>query len=110
VTRQRSCARSNDSIIWRPPWGRIKGDSQPQFEFVEALVFSVRLLAEIRRRAVAHIAAKSEVSEKMGNVAPAKPRAQTRIQPQRVMEVATGKKGCSIRLTGTSSRATSTVS
>ena len=27
-----------------PTWGRIKGDSQPQFEFVEALVFSVRLL------------------------------------------------------------------
>ena len=37
--------------------------------------------AEIRRRAVAHIAAESDVSEKRGNVAPAKPRAQTRIQP-----------------------------
>ncbi|XP_068486741.1 uncharacterized protein [Phaseolus vulgaris] len=48
--------------------------------------------AEIRRRAVAHIAAESEVSEKRGNVAPAKPRAQTRIQPQRVMEAAVGKK------------------
>ena len=45
VTRQRSCARSTGRIIWRPPWGRIKGDSQPQFEFVEVLVFSVRLLA-----------------------------------------------------------------
>ena len=45
VTRHRSCARSTGRIIWRPPWGRIKGDSQPQFEFVEVLVFSVRLLA-----------------------------------------------------------------
>lgn len=41
---------------------------------------------------MAHIAAESEVSEKRGNVAPAKPRVQTRIQPQRVMEAATGKK------------------
>jgi len=31
--------------------------------------------AEIRRRVVAHIAAESEVSEKRGNMAPAKPRA-----------------------------------
>ena len=44
--------------------------------------------AEIRRRAMAHIAPESEVSKKRGNVAPAKPRAQTRIQPQRVMEAA----------------------
>ncbi|XP_068504456.1 uncharacterized protein [Phaseolus vulgaris] len=48
--------------------------------------------AEIRRRVVAHIAAESEVSEKRGNVAPAKPCAQTTIQPQRVMEAAAGKK------------------
>ncbi|XP_068476542.1 uncharacterized protein [Phaseolus vulgaris] len=48
--------------------------------------------AEIRRRAVAHIAAESEVSEKRGNVAPAKPRAQTSIQRQRVMEAAAGKR------------------
>ena len=48
--------------------------------------------AEIRRRVVAHIAAESEVSEKRRNVAPAKPRAQTRIQPQCVMEAAAGKK------------------
>jgi len=41
---------------------------------------------------VAHIAAESEVSEIRGNVAPAKPRTQTRIQPQRVMEAAAGKK------------------
>ena len=48
--------------------------------------------AEIRRRAVAHIAAESEVSQKRGNVAPAKPRAQTRVQPQRVMEAVAGKR------------------
>jgi len=48
--------------------------------------------AEIRRGVVAHIATESEVSEKRGNVAPAKPRAQTRIQPQRVMEAAAGKR------------------
>ena len=48
--------------------------------------------AEIRRRAVAHIAAESEVTEKRGNVAPAKPRTQTRVQPQRVMEAAAGKR------------------
>ncbi|XP_068498400.1 uncharacterized protein [Phaseolus vulgaris] len=48
--------------------------------------------AEIRRRAVAHIAAESEVSEKRGNVAPAKPRAHARVQPQRVMEAAAGKR------------------
>ena len=41
VTRQRSCARSSARNIWRPPWGRIKGDSQPQLEFVEVLVFFV---------------------------------------------------------------------
>jgi len=34
----------------------------------------------------------NEVSEKIGNVAPAKPRAQTRIQLQRVMEAAAGKR------------------
>ena len=44
VTRQRSCARSTGGNIWRPPWGRIKGDSQPQFKFVGVLVFCVRLL------------------------------------------------------------------
>ena len=44
MTRQRFCARSTGKNIWRPPWGRIKGDSQPQFEFVEVLVFSIRLL------------------------------------------------------------------
>jgi len=45
VTTHRSYARSTGRIIWRSPWGRIKGDSQPQFKIVEVLVFSVRLLA-----------------------------------------------------------------
>jgi len=41
---------------------------------------------------VAHIAAETEVAGKRGNVAPTKPRAQTRIQPQRVLETAAAKK------------------
>jgi len=61
--------------------------------FSESLIRShPATFAEIRRRAVAHIAAKSEVFEKRGNVAPAKPRAQTRAQPQRVMEGVAGKR------------------
>jgi len=39
------CAWSTGRIIWRLPWGRIKGDSQPQFKFAKVLVFSVQLLA-----------------------------------------------------------------
>ena len=47
---------------------------------------------------MAHIAAESEVSEKRGNVAPAKPpRTQARVQPQRVMEAAAGKRDQRIR-------------
>jgi len=61
--------------------------------FSESLIRShPATFAEIRRRVVAHIAAESEVSDKRGNMAPAKPRAQTRIQPQRVMEAAAGKR------------------
>jgi len=41
---------------------------------------------------VAHIADESEVAEKRGSVAPARPRAQTRIQPQRVLETAAAKR------------------
>ena len=37
---------------------------------------------------MAHLADESEVAEKRGRVAPARPRAQTRIQPQRVLETA----------------------
>ena len=61
--------------------------------FSESLIRShPATFAEIRRRAMAHIAAESEVSEKRGNVAPAKPRDQTRVQPQRVMGAAAGKR------------------
>jgi len=61
--------------------------------FSESLIRShLATFAEIRRRVVAHIAAESEVSEKRGNVAPAKPRAQTRVQLQRVMEAVAGKR------------------
>ncbi|XP_068487084.1 uncharacterized protein [Phaseolus vulgaris] len=61
--------------------------------FSESLIKShLATFAEIRRRVVAHIAAESEVSEKRGNVAPTKPRAQTRVQLQRVMEAAAGKR------------------
>jgi len=41
---------------------------------------------------VAHIADESEVAEKRGSVAPARSRAQTRIQPQRVLETMVAKK------------------
>ena len=61
--------------------------------FSESLIRShPATFAEIRRHAVAHIAAESEVTEKRGNVAPTKPRAQARVQPQRVMEAAAGKR------------------
>ena len=39
-----------------------------------------------------HIADESEVAEKRGSVAPARPRAQTSIQPQRVLETMGAKK------------------
>jgi len=61
--------------------------------FSESLIRShPATFAEIRQRAVAHITAESKVVEKRGNVAPNKPRAQTRIQPQRVSETAATKK------------------
>ena len=51
-----------------------------------------KTFAEIRRRAVEHIASEGEVYEKRTSVAPARPRAQTRAQPARVHEAATGRK------------------
>jgi len=61
--------------------------------FCEALITGhPATFVEVRRLAVAHIADESEVAEKRGSVAPARPRAQTRIQPQRVLETATTKK------------------
>jgi len=61
--------------------------------FCEALIRAhPATFAEVRRLAVAHIADESEVAEKRGSVAPARPRAQTRIQPQRVLETAAAKR------------------
>ena len=61
--------------------------------FCEALIRAhPATFAEVRRLVVAHIADESEVAKKRGSVAPARPRAQTRIQPQRVLETAATKR------------------
>jgi len=61
--------------------------------FYEALIRGhPATFAEVRRLAVAHIADESAVVEKRGSVASARPRAQTRIQSQRVLETAEAKK------------------
>ena len=51
-----------------------------------------RTFAEIRRRAVEHIASEGEVCEKRTSVVPSRPRAQTRAQPVRVNETTTRRK------------------
>ncbi|XP_068497460.1 uncharacterized protein [Phaseolus vulgaris] len=51
-----------------------------------------RTFAEIRRRAVEHIAIEGEVCEKSASVAPARPRTQSRAQPARVNKAATGRR------------------
>jgi len=51
-----------------------------------------KTFAEIRRRAVEHIASEGEVYEKCTSVAPVPPRAHTRAQPARVHKAATGRK------------------
>ena len=51
-----------------------------------------RTFAEIRRRAVEHIAFEGEVCEKRTTVVPSRLRAQTRAQPVRVNETTTGRK------------------
>jgi len=51
-----------------------------------------KTFAKIRRRAVEHIASKGEVCEKRTSVALARPRTQSRAQPARVHEAATGRK------------------
>ena len=61
--------------------------------FCEALIRAHPVtFAEVRRLAVAHIADESEVAGKRGSVAPARPRAHTRVQPQRVLETTTAKR------------------
>ena len=62
--------------------------------FCESIIRSCpRTFAEIRRRAVEHIATEGEVCEKRTSVPPAHPRAQSRAQPARVNEATTGKRG-----------------
>ncbi|XP_068477253.1 uncharacterized protein [Phaseolus vulgaris] len=51
-----------------------------------------KTFAEIRRRAVEHIASEGDVYEKRTTVAPARPRAHMRTQPARVHEAATERK------------------
>ena len=51
-----------------------------------------KTFAEIRRRAVEHIAYEGEVHEKRTSVAPGRPRSQARAQPARVHKAATGRK------------------
>ena len=51
-----------------------------------------RTFAEIRRRAVEHIAFEGEVCEKGTSVAPTRLRAKTQAQPVRVNETTTGRK------------------
>ncbi|XP_068476843.1 uncharacterized protein [Phaseolus vulgaris] len=61
--------------------------------FCESIIRSrPRTFAEIRRRAVEHIASEGEVCEKRTSVAPSRPRAVTRAQPVRVNETTTGRK------------------
>jgi len=50
------------------------------------------MFPEVWRFVVAHIVDESEVAEKRRSVARTRPRAQTRIQPQRVLETAAAKK------------------
>ena len=51
-----------------------------------------KTFAEIRRRAVAHIATKGEVVKKRPCVVPTRPRAPPRAHPMRVHEATAGKK------------------
>ena len=61
--------------------------------FSESVIRSrLKTFAEIRRRAVTHIAAEGEVNEKRACVVPTRPRALVRAQPMRVHEAATGKR------------------
>ena len=51
-----------------------------------------RTFAELRRRAVEHIASEGEVCVKRTSVVPSRPRGPTRNQPARVNETTTGRK------------------
>jgi len=83
----RSPAKDEEMLVYAFKKGVLPGP------FCEALIRAhPATFAEVRRLAVAHIADESEVAEKRGSVAPARPRAQTRIQPQRVLETMAAKK------------------
>jgi len=62
--------------------------------FSESLLrFYPKTFTEIRRRALAHIAADDRVTQKQGLVGPARPRAAARPPPMRVHEATTEKNG-----------------
>jgi len=62
--------------------------------FSESLLrFYPKTFTEIRRRALAHIAANDRVTQKQGLVGPVRPREVARLQPMRVHEATTEKKG-----------------
>jgi len=62
--------------------------------FSESLLrFYPKTFSEIRRWALAHIAADDRVTEKCGLVGPVRPRATGRPQPMRVHKATTEKKG-----------------
>ena len=83
----RSPAKDEEMLVYAFKKGVLSGP------FCEALIRAHSpTFAEVRRLAMAHIADESEVAEKRGSVAPARPRAQTRIQPQRVLEMMAAKK------------------
>ena len=83
----RSPAKDEEMLVYAFKKGVLPGP------FSEALIRGhPATFAEVRRIVVAHIADESEVSEKRGNMAPARPQAQTRIQPQRVLETAAAKR------------------
>jgi len=82
----RSPAKDEEMLVYAFKKGVLPGP------FSEALIRGhPATFAEVWRIAVAHIADESEVVEKRGNVAPVRPRAKTRIQPQRVLETAAKK-------------------
>jgi len=62
--------------------------------FSESLLrYYPKTFCEIRRRAMAHIAAKDQVTKKRSFVVPVQPRASGRPQPMRVHEATIEKKG-----------------
>jgi len=101
LVRREAISRRDLEEKHKPLWGtseegwhhRRTHDRVRPRPFCESIILNCpKTFAEIRRRAVAHIASEGEVYEKRTSVAPARPRAQTRAQPARVHEAATGRK------------------